>query len=243
MEYIKSYTYPFDTDKIKRENLGKSGVYLILNNINLDIYIGSAISISAKHNRIYFRFRNHFYQTHKNTNTYLYNAILKYGAKNFSFHIIEYTSIEKAREIETNYIKEYKPKYNKLAYGAGEVGYKHTEETKEKLKKNYSLERKNLIGSLNKGKNLTEYTKELISIAAKARSNTEEYKLNLSSKFLNSRSKKVAVYDSNTQNIIEICTSAKQVSKKYAVDYRTIRRHLKSEIPIKKRNILLKYYL
>lgn len=144
MDYLKSYTYPFDLDLIKSDNLGKSGVYLVLNNLNLDFYIGSAISIGPRHNRIYLRFRNHFYHSHKNTNSYLYNAIKKYGPHNFSFHILEYTSIAQTRFCETNYIKEHKPKYNILAAlrRAGVVGYIHTKETKENLKLNYSLERK-----------------------------------------------------------------------------------------------------
>ena len=163
MDYLKSYTYPFDLDLIKSDNLGKSGVYLVLNNLNLDFYIGSAISISPRHNRIYFRFRNHFYHSHKNTNSYLYNAIKKYGSHNFSFHILEYTSIAQTRFCETNYIKEHKPKYNILAYGAGVVGYKHTKETKEGP------------GVCLANWRSPEFTNNLLSAAAKARSNTKEY--------------------------------------------------------------------
>ena len=48
--------YYKDRDLIKKETLGKSGVYKITNLINSDCYIGSAISKTSKHNRLYIRF-------------------------------------------------------------------------------------------------------------------------------------------------------------------------------------------
>jgi len=86
----KTYTYPFDLDLIKKDLLGKSGVYLILNTINNDFYIGSATSKSDKHNRLYIRFRNHFFNFNKCSNINLRNALIKYGKHNFSFNIIAF---------------------------------------------------------------------------------------------------------------------------------------------------------
>lgn len=243
MKFIKSYCYPFDVFSIKKENIGKSAVYLILNNLNLDFYIGSAVSINDKSNHIYFRFRNHFFQSHKNTNSYLYRAVTQYGSHNFSFHILKYTEIESTREWETYYINKFKPEYNILAIGSDTLDYKHSSDTKYKMKKNYSLERKERIGNLNKGKNLSQYTKNLISWAAKARCSSKEYLDKLSNKFKKSKSKKTAVYDSLTKDLIKIYPSAKELSKNYPVDYRTIRRHLKNGLPINKCKIIVKYYL
>jgi len=54
------------------------------------------------------------------------------------------------------------------------LGFKHTEGTKQNMKDNYSPERKERIGGVNRGKQLTEETKALIR--AKASQRTEEVK-------------------------------------------------------------------
>lgn len=141
-KFIKSYNFPFDVELIKSDNKGKSGVYLILNNLTLSSYVGSAISKNSNSNRIYFRFRNHLLNKHKLTNINLNKELIKYGTSHFSFHILEYTSCENTRERETYYIQTLKPDYNILQFGTSSKGYKHTEETKLKMKENYSLERK-----------------------------------------------------------------------------------------------------
>lgn len=135
--FIKSYYYPFDAaaSTIKADCLGLSGIYLIINNITKDCYIGSAISKTSKHNRLYFRYRNHLFFKEKmeSTNIKLYRAILKYGLPNFAFHILEFTQINETRARETFYMETYKPIYNSADGSAG--GYVHTAETKAPLKK------------------------------------------------------------------------------------------------------------
>lgn len=125
---------------IRDENRHKSGIYCIRNKINNKLYIGSAIS-----NRLNTRFRNHCIHFTGNSNQN--KAINKYGLHNFEFLILEYhagiilkENLKKAhiklQELETEYIKYYKPEYNLTT-----LGYKHTEET------NYSEDRKVFISN------------------------------------------------------------------------------------------------
>lgn len=217
---------------------------MIINHITLDCYIGSAISINDKSNRLYIRFRNHFLHSHKITNIHLHRAMLKYGSNHFSFHILEYTLINDTRKIETEYIKLYNPRYNFLSFGSGTINYKHSLETKLKMKNSYTLERKEKIGSLNRGKTFSEDLKLKLSHAAKFRfscpDNRQKHKESMG-KVKHLFSKKTNVICSKTNKLIKEYASAKEVSRDYSVDYRTIRRHIKSGLPIKKLGIIVKY--
>lgn len=237
MIFEKSYTYPFNTELIKKDCIGKSGVYLILNTINGKYYIGSASSKSNRHNRLYFRFRNHFYNSEKNTNVNLRKAIIKYGTHNFTFNIIVFDFYKNILDLENFYINKYKPEYNILQNAFNSLGYKHTEDTINKIKLNYSKERKERIGNLNK--TLSKETKILISQSTKLRHNSKLINLE---EFKKSRSKSTSVYDLNN-NFIKKYNSAKNIIKDYVIDYRTIRRHIKNGLPINKLGIIIKYDL
>jgi len=124
--------------KIKEDNRHKSGIYMIYNLINDKSYIGS-----ASNNRINVRFRNHIIH---GTGSKLTNlAVKEYGLENFAFIVIEYFSVfvlkenfNKAHlsllELETYYIEKFAPQYNILQIGGNSLGYRHTEETKYKMK-------------------------------------------------------------------------------------------------------------
>lgn len=129
---------------------GKSGVYQITNTTNKKKYIGSAITKTASGNRLYYRFRNHFFNHHKEFPCK--RAIKKYGAPNFSFQILEFTDIRKTRERESWFIKQLLPEYNILQIAGSSLGYKHTPESREKMRANYSFSRRQTIGLLYKGK-------------------------------------------------------------------------------------------
>lgn len=239
MKFIKSYPFPFDVEQIKKDCLGKSGVYIIVNNLTQDSYVGSAMSKSDRLNRLYIRFRNHFFNTPKSSNIHLSRAIVKYGKHNFSFNIIAFDSSDNILKLEDYYIQELKPKYNILQSARNSSGYKHTEETKEKMKLGYSEERRRQIGGLNLGKGLSENTRKLLSENMKLRHKTGAVNID---PFIQSRSKPTSVYDLNG-SLLSQYKSAKEIQKDYSVDYRTIRRHLKNGEPIKKIGIIVKYNL
>lgn len=60
--------------------------------------------------------------------------------------------------LETKWLKTYSPTYNILLEAGNSFGYNHTEETKRKMKKNYSEERKLRTASINKGKSLSGFS-------------------------------------------------------------------------------------
>lgn len=127
-----------------------------MNKNNGKMYIGSAIT-----NRINTRFRNHC--IHLTGSRLVKNAINKYGLQDLKFLILEYypgiikkenlsKSHRKLIDLETNYITIYKPSYNILTSANSSLGFKQRPETIEKMKLNYSEERKLTIGNLNRNK-------------------------------------------------------------------------------------------
>jgi len=128
---------------------GKSGIYVIVNNINGNFYIGSAHDIN-KRLRKYFQIS---YLT-KHTSMNIVRAINKYGIDSFTILIVEFTDADNLISLEQSYLDQYMPTYNmqkkarpvyttesrrKARLGRkGEAnsffGKTHTEETKAKLK-------------------------------------------------------------------------------------------------------------
>lgn len=143
-----------------------AGIYACINLINGKIYIGCAVT-----GKIHHRFLRHF--RYHLGNKLLAAAISKYNLDNFAFVILEVrpntiTSLtnQELLETETNYITLFKPEYNILQIGGNSFGYKHTDETREKMRANYSDKRREQIGSLNRGKSLSESTRALLREAA-----------------------------------------------------------------------------
>ena len=242
ISFVKSYYYPLDIDQIKIDCKGKSGVYLVLNNINSKFYIGSAISKNEKFNRLYIRFKNHFFHNHKVSNIYLKNSMKKYGKSNFSFHIITYSDISSTRDLELKYIKLFKPHFNFLSFGSGTFSYKHNEIIKLKMKKNSGRKGK---PPWNKGLLFSDKTIKLMSIASKERHKVKKKNSFDYSFFSKLKSKPTSSYNAKSGNLIKNYSSAKDLWRDYNhfISYRTVRRHLKSGLPINKLNIIVKYNL
>ena len=241
---LKSFSYPFNIEEIRLCCKDKSGVYMILNEINGDSYIGSGSSSKKNHNRVYIRFTNHLINR-TNSNKNLQKAIRKYGIKNFSFNILTFTK-GNSLEAEQYFLDTLKPKYNDLERADSSYGYKHTPETKRKMKQNYSLEKRLKIGNLNKGKSLPESVKKQLSGKAKIRNKDPIFKekhkksvQNVSYKF----SKPVKVLDGTTREHIITLPSIRSVQKYYnfRVSYRHLKRRVSKNKIIKKLNILLEY--
>ena len=129
--------------KIIEDNRNKVGIYRWINSINNKIYIGSSTNLSE-------RFLD-YYQSRvllKNK-TPIHNALLKYGYSNFSLEILEYCTREKAIIREQYYFdlhfffldlsminpkKKGKPEYNILKIAGSSLGYRHREDTIERMK-------------------------------------------------------------------------------------------------------------
>ena len=148
--------------QILKDTIGLSGVYMILNKVTKDYYIGSAST-----NRLYARFCNHLVYFKGSKIVKL--AVKKYELRNFVFMVLElYPDIvnkENNRELlnlEDRYLKLFLPNYNILTEAGSSFGYKHTEVDRKKMSDFYSDVRKERIGSLNKGKKLSPETIEKI---------------------------------------------------------------------------------
>jgi group I intron endonuclease len=148
-----------------------SGIYLILNKVNMDYYIGSAST-----GKLYTRFARHL--VNFNGSKIVKNAVKKYKLPSFAFMILElYPEIINERNnkdllnLEDFYLKSLLPNYNILTEAGSSFGFKHTDLTRIKMKANYSEERRERIGSLNRGKTLSAATIESIR---KAGTNSEK---------------------------------------------------------------------
>lgn len=68
------------------------------------------------------------------SNRIIDKAILKYGHSNFSFEILEYCTLDNVLDREQDYMDVLKPIYNIIAKAGSTFGYKHSEETREKMR-------------------------------------------------------------------------------------------------------------
>lgn len=142
--------------EISKDTKGLSGIYMILNKITKDYYIGSAST-----NRFYSRFSNHLLYSRGSKIVKL--AVLKYKLENFSFLVLEiYPNIvtkennKELMDLEDKYLKLLLPNYNILTEAGSSFGYKHTDVDRQKMIDIYSPERREKIGNLNRGRRLSE---------------------------------------------------------------------------------------
>ena len=153
-----------DSENIRKQILNEtkdlSGIYMIVNKITKDYYIGSAAT-----NRFYARFSNHL--IYFRGSKIVKSAVKRYKLNNFAFIILElYPNIvtkennKELLDLEDKYLKLLLPNYNILTEAGSSFGYKHTEVDRQKMKDIYTDARREMIGSLNRGKKLSPETIE-----------------------------------------------------------------------------------
>ena len=214
-----------------------SGVYLIFNKITGDYYVGSAST-----NRFYARFSNHL--LYFKGSKILKHAVKKYNLSNFAFLILELfpeivnkENNKKLLDMEDFYLKYLLPNYNILTEAGSSFGYKHTELSRIKMKINYSIERREQIGKLNKNKKLSVETIEKIREKAFERKVYYSDEAILSMK---KRSKAVILYNKD-HTVFGEYPSIVEAAKSINCGEKTIRRALKTEKKILKRRFIVKY--
>ena len=183
---------------------GLSGIYIIINKINRNYYIGSAST-----NRFYSRFSNHL--IYYRGNKILKHSVQTNGLNNFVFAILELFPYEVNKEnnkdllyLETSYLQKYAPYYNILPEAGNSFGYKHTELTKTNMKLNYSEDRKNILREtqLNRKGKWSKESIERVQISALNRSKdylTEEGRMKISS----ARSINIKIYTLDNNYVCE----------------------------------------
>lgn len=224
--------------RVLNETRGLSGIYLILNKVTLDYYIGSAST-----GRFHARFSNHLYNFHGSK--VVKNAVKKYGLSSFSFMVLELfpeivnkENNKKLLDLEDFYLKSLLPNYNILTEAGSSFGYKHTEITRLNIKANYSEERRLAIASLNKDRTLSPNTIELIKQSALNRIKPIYSKEGIQN--MKKNSKPILLYNMDYTVYGEF-TSITEASKSLGCSQKTIYRALKSPKKILKRRWIVKY--
>lgn len=214
-------------DKIKNETKDLSGVYLILNKITLDYYIGSAST-----DKFYTRFYRHLINFTGSKIVKL--ATKKYGVNNFAFIVIELypekINVENNKnllDMEDFYLKCLLPNYNILTEAGSNFGYKHTEISRIKMKAVYSDERRNAIGNLNRFKGLSKETKSKMKEKALLRSPSVFSDIALSN--MKKKSKAIILYNIKDRTTFGEFCSITEVAKSVFCSEKTIIRSLKRE--------------
>nr|YP_010845487.1 hypothetical protein QQP14_mgp06 [Aspergillus affinis]UPW99839.1 hypothetical protein [Aspergillus affinis] len=225
-------------DKINEYSKNKAGIYLIVNKITLDYYIGSAAT-----GKLYSRFHKHLISLVGSK--IVKNAVRKYGIDNFGFIVLELFPEQVNKEnnkmlldIEDFYLKSLLPNYNILTEAGNSFGYKHTEIDRIKMKSNYSEQRREKIGLLNKGNKLSEITIERMRDKALSRLPHNYSEQGLAN--LKKKSKPIVLYNKNG-TIHGEYSSILEAANSVNCAYKTILRALKSESKILKRTWIVKY--
>lgn len=166
INHVKFYGNVFDMKKdILIENKGKSGIYMLTNNITKKIYIGQSSDLSN-------RFKNYFNFSYisSKANLPINRALIKYGYFNFSLSILEYCNKSDLFTREQFYFDKLNPQYNILKIAGSSKKFNHSETTKARISKSlkgiYVKEKSALFGNLH-----IEETKKLMSLKKLKESN------------------------------------------------------------------------
>lgn len=119
-----------DKDKLNilADNRNRIGIYRWINKINGNTYIGSSVSISVR------MYTYYSLRSLAKSNRLIDRALLKYGFSNFALEILEYTDKNNVLEKEQYYMDLFKPQYNIVETAGSTLGYKHTQESLEKMR-------------------------------------------------------------------------------------------------------------
>lgn len=227
--------------KILLETRDLSGVYMVLNKVTLDFYIGSAST--GKFNSRFYR-----HLINLNGSKIVKYAVKKYKLTSFAFLILELFPEIVTKEnnyklisLEDLYLKTMLPNYNILTEAGSSFGYKHTEITRLNMSKNYSQARKDKIGNLNKNKSLSPETIEKIRKAAlnkklrlRSVTLTDESLANMKKK-----SKPIILYNLD-RTVYGEFHSLKEAAKAASCGIKTINRALKTQKKLLKKRFIVK---
>ena len=149
----------------------KSGIYCFENLLNGKKYIGQAVDLDRR-----LREHEYYLRLGKDKCVALQRAVSKHGRDNFSVYILEECNAELLNNREIDYISMYQT--NKKAFGynlsaggrSGLIGYKHSEETRQKISKSkmgwkMGDEQKEFMRKLHTGKTVSQETRNKISEA------------------------------------------------------------------------------
>lgn len=134
--HVEKIYYSMEESKsqIYKDLKDKSGVYLLINRISGDSYVGS--SLEPLYNS---GMRRYYFETNSNSpnNLIIIRALRKYGISNFSLIILTFNEPKDHNlllGLEQLALDLFKPNYNILSIAGSSSGFQHKEETILKLK-------------------------------------------------------------------------------------------------------------
>jgi group I intron endonuclease len=154
--------------------VNNSGIYIIRNNVNGNVYIGSSVNLTYRKNKHFSMLAS---GSHKNR--HLQNAWNKYGTGNFSFKILLFCAPFNLLFYEQRAINAYTNRiYNTCLIAGSRFGQHMSDEHKEKLRAT------NIGNTYTLGRKLSDEHKAKIGAAAKlmhtGRKHSAESKRNMS---------------------------------------------------------------
>lgn len=213
---------------VLKSTFNLSGIYMIVNKITKDYYIGSAST-----SKFYARLSNHliYFRGNKTVKA----AVKKYGLENFCFLVLDlYPNIvtkennKELLDLEDKYLKTLLPNYNILTEAGSNFGYKHTEVHRIKI---HSDEIGNRLGSFNNSKKLSiEAIEKLRNIP----SMSEKIKLKCISD-----TKPIVLYNLN-DTVYGQYSTILDAAKAINCNEKTIRRALKTKKKLVKRQLIVR---
>lgn len=192
-------------ETVLKENRRLSGIYLWVNKLNGNTYVGSGLDLSK-------RLLSYYNQSELTRNSRpIKDAILKYGHNNFILAIIEYCSKDTLLDQEQYYLDLLRPDYNILKFAYSMLGFKHSPENIAKFKaKIISPEHKVKLSVRHTGKIVDEQTRAKLSTATTYyKSNnplTPEALANIKAKTTEREGVAVTVLNLETQEVLKFAT-------------------------------------
>jgi len=218
--------------RVLKDTCGLSGIYLILNKVTYDYYIGSAST-----GKFHARFSNHLFNFHGSK--VVKNAVKKDGISSFAFVVLELfpeivnkENNKKLLDLEDFYLKSLLPNYNILTEAGLSFGYKHNEITRLTMKANYSEECRKAISWVNRGKSLSPSTIETMKQSALTR--IKPIYSDESVKNMKKNSKAIIVYNMD-YTVYGKFPSITEASKSLGCSQKTISRSLQTPKKIVRR--------
>jgi group I intron endonuclease len=147
----------------------KPGVYMFINNINNETYIGSSINLTK-------RMTSHFYHAKSgNGKSVINRAMFKHKLTNFSLGILEFCTNDTITciTLEQKWIDHYNPSYNILKIAGSSFGFTHSIRTINKLKERFKKENHPKYGTTTSPKTIEAIKQGLKEFYLK---NTHPYK-------------------------------------------------------------------
>ena len=108
-------------------SLSVPGIYVIFRRGTEDCYVGQSVNIRNR-----WKTHRQDFKNHRHASRYMQRVFNKYGLDVFEFQLLETCSVNQLTDREAFWIEKLKPKYNACPAAGSCLGYKYSEETRQK---------------------------------------------------------------------------------------------------------------